>query len=64
MCNIGKIDKVIRLIIALALFAAAALTPYWWLAIIGLVAAGTALIGFCPLYKIIGLDTGCKPEGE
>lgn len=62
MCNVGKIDKVVRLLIALALFAAAFLTPYWWLAIIGGVAALTAIFGFCPLYAILGLNSGCEKK--
>lgn len=62
MCNIGKLDKIIRTVIALGLFVAAFLTPYWWLAIIGVVAIGTALISFCPLYTLLGINTGCKTE--
>jgi len=64
MCNLGKIDRIIRVVIALGLFAAAALTPYWWLAIIGLVPLGTSLISFCPLYTVLGLNTGCKTTKE
>ena len=62
MCNMGKIDRIIRAVLGLGLLAAAALTPYWWLAIIGVVALGTSLISFCPLYTILRLDTGCKPK--
>jgi len=60
MCNLGKIDRIIRAIVGLAFFAAAVLTPYWWLAIVGAVALGTSLIGFCPLYAILGINSGCK----
>lgn len=60
MCNIGKIDRIVRFVISMGLFAAAALTPYWWLAIIGLVAVGTAFLKFCPLYALLGLNTGCE----
>jgi len=62
MCNVGNIDKIIRIIVALGLFAAAALTPFWWLAIVGVVALGTALISFCPLYTLLRINTGCKAK--
>jgi len=64
MCNLGKIDRIIRAVLGLALLAAAYLTPYWWLAIIGAVALGTSLLSFCPLYAILGLNTGCKSENK
>lgn len=62
MCNLGQIDRIIRVIIALGLFVAAFITPYWWLAIVGAVALGTSLISFCPLYALLGLNTGCKTQ--
>jgi DUF2892 family protein len=64
MCNMGKTDKIIRVVVALGLFAAALLTPYWWLAIFGTVATATVLISFCPLYTLLGINTGCKSEKE
>ena len=62
MCNLGKIDRAARALIGVVAIVAAILTPYWWLAIVGVVALGTALISFCPLYLLIGLDTGCKAK--
>ena len=62
MCNLGKIDRIVRFVIAMGLFGAAALTPYWWLSLIGLVAVGTAFVKFCPLYALLGLNSGCKPS--
>lgn len=62
MCNIGKLDRIIRALVGLGLIVAAYLTPYGWLAIIGSVAFGTALISFCPLYTLFGLNTGCNVE--
>jgi hypothetical protein len=62
MCNIGKLDRIIRALLGLGLIVAAYLTPYGWLAIIGAVAAGTSLISFCPLYTLLGINTGCKVE--
>ena len=61
----GLIDKVIRILIAVvivALFFAKVISGI--LAIILLIFAGifilTSLIGFCPLYKPLGMDTTKK----
>ena len=64
MCNIGKIDRIIRALLGLILIVVAFLTPYGWLAIIGAVAAGTSLISFCPLYTLLHINTGCKTKTE
>lgn len=63
MCNLGKIDRTIRAIIGIALLVASALTPFWYLSIVGAIALGTALISFCPLYTLIRLNTGCETKG-
>ena len=63
--NMGTIDKVIRIIIAViiaALYFTDVLTGT--LGIVLLILAGvfvlTSLIGFCPLYVPFGLNTGKK----
>jgi hypothetical protein len=55
--NVGNIDRVVRIVLGLALIAAGF---YFQSVIIGLIAIiplGTALIGTCPLYSIFGLST-------
>ena len=61
--NVGGIDRILRIVVGLALVAWALLGgPIW--AWIGLVPLGTALIGFCPLYPILGISTcPAKKEG-
>ncbi len=57
MKNVGGIDKILRIlvgIIVLSLVFIGPQTPWGW---IGLVPLLTGLVGFCPLYKIIGLST-------
>lgn len=57
--NIGNIDKSIRIVIGLALIALVFVgpqTPWGW---IGVPVVLIALVGICPLYKILGLST-CK----
>ena len=67
--NMGGIDKVVR--IAIALLAAALYFTNLisgTLAIIGITVAGiftlTSLIGFCPIYGIFGLSSSKKKEAQ
>jgi hypothetical protein len=59
MSNVGGIDRVLRIVIGLALVAATlgGLLPWWgW---IGVVPLATGLIGWCPAYLPFGIRT-CK----
>ena len=54
--NIGSTDKILRIVVGAALIAWAMMGgPVW--AWIGVVPAATALISFCPLYAIFGMNT-------
>lgn len=54
--NVGGIDKILRILVGLALVAWAIMGgPVW--AWVGVVALGTGLIGFCPIYPLLGLNT-------
>ena len=60
--NVGKIDRLIRIVVGIALLAGFVLNAdasYRWLYLIGIVPLATALINYCPLYSIFGLNT-CK----
>ena len=59
--NIGSLDKIIRIIIGIALISLVFIGPKTYWGLVGLIPLVTALIGFCPLYPIIGLST-CKTE--
>jgi hypothetical protein len=55
--NVGGIDRVLRIVVGLALIGlvlTGAIGPWGWL---GLVPLGTALVGFCPLYPLLGINT-------
>ncbi len=59
MKNVGTIDRALRIVAGLALISLVFIgpqTPWGW---IGAILVGTALIGFCPIYRIFGLRT-CK----
>ena len=60
--NVGGIDKVLRIVIGLALIAYAIplgfpATGWNWVGWIGIVPLATAIFGVCPLYSIIGVST-------
>jgi len=63
--NVGSVDKIARIVIGLALIAFALFGPadmgWKWVGWIGVVPILTALMGWCPLYSIVGIRT-CSME--
>jgi hypothetical protein len=66
--NVGKPDRIIRIIVGLILAVGPFVsslpilstpTMMYGSVIVGLVLIGTALFSFCPLYRIVGIRT-CK----
>jgi hypothetical protein len=62
-CNIGRTDKIIRLIVGLTIIGIGFYFKTWWGAI-GLLPLMTVVTGFCGLYKILGISTVCKTEAK
>ncbi len=61
MCiNAGKLDRILRVILGIALMIYGFMTSDILVTAIGSIPLLTGAIGFCPLYPIIKLDTGCK----
>jgi Protein of unknown function (DUF2892) len=60
--NEGSVDRVIRIVLGLALLALTVIGPQTWWGLIGAVPLLTGLVGFCPLYSLIGIRT-C-PSGK
>lgn len=58
--NVGSTDKIIRIILGLAIIIIGIITQSLW-GLIGLIPIVTALIGWCPLYLPFGIST-CKTE--
>jgi len=54
--NVGNVDRIVRLLLGVAIIAAG-LYFQNWLGVIGLVLIGTAFISFCPIYAIFGIST-------
>jgi hypothetical protein len=64
-CNVGGADRILRLVLAVVLAAIALLVPLQpWLRtalyVVAAIALVTALIRFCPINRLIGLNT-CGP---
>jgi len=55
--NVGSIDRTLRVLIGLGLISLAFVgphTPWGWIGVIPLL---TAVVGLCPLYSILGVNT-------
>lgn len=61
MKNVGTADRVIRIVVGLALLSLVFVGPKTLWGLIGLVPLLTGAISFCPAYKLIGIKT-CSSE--
>ena len=59
--NVGGLDKSLRIAAGLALLALGAFGPLGWWGLIGFVPLATGLIGNCPVYNLLGLNTCPAP---
>lgn len=59
-CNVGKTDRIIRVVIGLCMIAAGVYFQSW-LGAIGIVPLATAALGWCPAYVPFGISS-CKVE--
>jgi hypothetical protein len=58
--NEGRVDRLLRVLVGLILIALVFVGPrtsWGWLGLIPLV---TGLVGFCPLYRLVGINTCAK----
>jgi hypothetical protein len=55
--NAGTLDRILRVVLGLALLSLVFVGPHTWLGFIGVVPLITGLIGFCPLYRLLGVNT-------
>jgi len=57
-CNVGKTDRIIRIVLGIIIIAAGLYYQSWW-GLIGAVPLLTAALGWCPAYLPFGIST-CK----
>jgi len=55
--NVGSIDRAVRIIVGLALVGLAFTQTLGVWAWIGIVPLVTGIIGWCPAYKLVGINT-------
>lgn len=63
-CNEGTIDRILRVIVGLAILSLVFVgpqTPWAWL---GLVPLLTGLAGYCPAYALLGIRTCPVPKAK
>jgi hypothetical protein len=57
--NVGTIDRAIRTIAGLAIIGVGIYFQSWW-GLVGAVLLLTALVGYCPPYALLGVNTKKK----
>ena len=55
--NVGKTDKIIRIVSGVLLLSMVFIGPQTLWGLIGIVPLATAFINFCPAYKLLGMNT-------
>lgn len=54
--NVGKADRLVRVVLGIAMIAGGVYFQSWWGAL-GFMALGTAAIGWCPAYLPFGISS-------
>lgn len=57
MRNIGTLDRIVRIVLGIVLVALVFVGPetrWGWLGLVPLI---TGVVGFCPLYRLLGITT-------
>ena len=55
--NVGTIDRILRVIVGAVLIALVFVGPQTLWGWIGLIPIATALVGWCPAYRLLGIRT-------
>lgn len=59
--NIGNIERILRVLVGAALILGFFLSDgaYSWLYLLGIIPLATGVVGYCPPYAMLGINT-CK----
>ena len=55
--NVGNVDRIVRIVVGLALLALVFVGPQTLWGLIGLVPLATGLMRTCPAYALLGMNT-------
>ena len=58
-CNVGKTDRMFRIIAGLVIIAAGLYFKSWW-GVVGFVPLLTGALRWCPPYQLLGISTDKK----
>ena len=58
-CNVGSVDRLLRIILGLIVAILGVYFNSWW-GLIGIVPLATGIFSFCPLYSILNMSTAIK----
>lgn len=65
-CNVGGMDRILRIVIGAIVSIATLLAPgfglSWLVFLLGIVVGISGIIGYCPLYTVLKVNTGCKAK--
>jgi len=59
-CNEGKLDRILRIVVGLVLIALVFVGPHIQWGWLGLIPLATGILGYCPAYKLFGINTCSK----
>ncbi|HUL57693.1 MAG TPA: DUF2892 domain-containing protein [Anaeromyxobacteraceae bacterium] len=57
MINEGSLDRTIRVLVGIAILSLTVVGPATPWGLVGLVPLATGILGFCPLYRLVGIRT-------
>lgn len=55
--NEGKTDRIVRVVLGLVLLTLVFFEPRLWFGWLGLIPLATGVLGFCPVYRLVGFRT-------
>ncbi len=59
-CNIGNTDRVLRMTVGVTLMGLAGFGDVWPWGWLGIIPSATGMLGNCPAYDLIGVNTAAK----
>ena len=60
--NVGGLDQVLRTALGLALLSLTVVGPETPWGLLGLIPLATVVVGWCPLYAVLGVDTCARQQ--
>lgn len=62
--NVGPTDRAIRIVVGMVLVSLTFIGPRSAWGFLGLIPLVTGFIGWCPLYRMLGIDTCSRTPGR